>query len=667
MTVTDDQRDEERASARTLVSLQGIADLARVRRPVVTMWRRRFRTGMDAFPSPVTTAGSRMMFDSAQVAQWLGDTGHGNNAEALADAATAASPADCSFADPGHVAELEALIVLQAQSGPLTGRTTAELLDAAARLDPEDLAMRSEVERHTAAGRDWVAFADRIVDAAYSPAGAMEVVARRASAVATSPGSTAPLGDEAKSLFTQLAAAWPARRVTIGTGISPDLGLQVASTLTEDTPLALSAGDAARGLRRRLQTVGIWVADAADLKDGVYVDRVPHGADDTDVDMLNSIDNLALQLSGDVIAVVLGPARILTDALPRQEGEVRADVLRTDRVRAVVRLPAGLVPGATREPLALWVFGPPALHVPVEDRYTAVADLTDTPLTPTHIADLISDLLAAMGPPEHLHARARRFLTLQRTSSMRARTGALITRTAPRQPSTNTVELATRIHDAARDLGNDQPIVTITDSSPPIPATLALLTDLIRERHARVLPGTRIPTDELGRSGLRVMLSEHLDDPSRIGQPRIDPLAFAEQHPAAQLTHPGDVIFRTGPTTAAWVDHEGSSIVAYPARILRIRATDPGGLIAELVAQDIATQPAGPGAWKRWHLRRIPPAAMASLQATLKEIAATRTALTERLTRLDTYTDALVAGTAAGAVTLTMSRPDATTVTAAES
>ncbi|WP_431791114.1 hypothetical protein [Microbacterium paraoxydans] len=37
---------------RMLVSMQGIADLAHVRRPVVSMWRRRFREGLYAFPAP---------------------------------------------------------------------------------------------------------------------------------------------------------------------------------------------------------------------------------------------------------------------------------------------------------------------------------------------------------------------------------------------------------------------------------------------------------------------------------------------------------------------------------------------------------------------------------------------------------------------------------------
>lgn len=652
---------------RGLVSLQGIATLAHVQRPVVSMWRRRFRTGTNAFPRPVHTVANRLLFDEDEIAQWLEATDHGNNPDARADAASAATPADLSFAIDADVAELEALIALQGQTGALAGRSATVLGENAGQIDPDDLTLRSEIEQHIRSGRDWAAFVDRIVDAAYSPAGALDVIAQRSKAAATSSGSDAPLGAEATDLLGAFVRAWPQRPLLLGAGIDADLGMQLAAQAHDDTDLTLTSGPQSRRLRRRLQVQGRWLADAEPRPGVLRIDRIPHHADDTDEAALTIVDDLALQLHADDIAVVLGPARLLTDVLPAAAGGVRADVLRTDHVRAIVRLPARLVPGATREALALWVLGAAPLHLPAEDRYTAVADLTDTPLTPTHRADLISDVIASMGPADQLHARAYRFLTRQRTSSLRARRGSLTTLRPARHRTPNAVKLVARLESAQHDLGDDLPPIVIAEhdgetTSPPAP-----LTDLVRDGHARLIPGTRLSTEHAGDNGLRVIRSHHLDNPSLIGRERIDPLAFAAAHPSAPLTQPGDVVFRTGHTTAAWVDHDGSSVVAYPARILRIRRTDPGGLVPELVAEDIATQPAGPGAWKRWHLRRVPPTAVPALRDALTKIRTVQADLTARLARLDTYTTALVNGTAAGAITLTIGRPDSTTVTAPES
>ncbi len=66
-----------------LISMQGIANLAEVKRPAVTQWQTRFpSTSATPFPQPVETDPS-MKFDAREVARWLIDTDHGNNAEAV--------------------------------------------------------------------------------------------------------------------------------------------------------------------------------------------------------------------------------------------------------------------------------------------------------------------------------------------------------------------------------------------------------------------------------------------------------------------------------------------------------------------------------------------------------------------------------------------------------
>ncbi len=194
---------------RMLVSMQGIADLAHVRRPVVSTWRRRFREGLDAFPEPILGDHPGLMFDASEVAQWLEATGHGNNVDASADAAAVATPAGLMFSDPAHVEELEALVVLQAHLGPLRGRSGSALVAAATQVDAEDRSIRREVESLVASEHDWADFADRVVDAAYSPAGALDVIARRSSAAAPASGPVAPLSREAADLLAALVSALP--------------------------------------------------------------------------------------------------------------------------------------------------------------------------------------------------------------------------------------------------------------------------------------------------------------------------------------------------------------------------------------------------------------------------------------------------------------------------
>ena len=51
------------------ITMQGIADLAGVKRPVVSMWRKRFADSGNPFPAPLDNA--KLKFDATEVGQWL--------------------------------------------------------------------------------------------------------------------------------------------------------------------------------------------------------------------------------------------------------------------------------------------------------------------------------------------------------------------------------------------------------------------------------------------------------------------------------------------------------------------------------------------------------------------------------------------------------------------
>ena len=639
------------------LTLTGVAELARVRRPVVSMWRTRFAGGTGAFPAPVAHRAGAPLFDAHEVGEWLARTDHGNNPEALADAAAAAAPAGFDWADADHVAELDALIVLAEHSGGVGSATTAEWAQAARVADPDDRFLAREVAAHIDRGAIWSAFADQLVDAAYSSAAALDVTAARHRAARTGHGSAGPLAPTAWEIAVDVTAALALRgrltHVVLGAGVDVVGALRLAEQLGDDLNLVVEEADAARAVRRRMQVAGVWLEDAVPGT-SVRLARVPLAPRDDVGRMLADAEDVLLSLDHDDVAVIVGPARALVDALPPVARRIRDDVLRSGRLRAAVRLPRGLVGTASREALALWVLGRPLGDVPLDERFTALADLVDVKLTAAARDDLVSDLLAGTGSAADVRARTFRFARLTRTASLLARSGALLAARADRarQPP-RPAELAARLDAAEAAAAQDLPAALAVSPILGEGRAAAPLEDLVAAGLVRLLPGTRLAPDIVGGAGLAVVRAADLHDPSRIGADRVDPLHFAHRHPSAQLTRPGDVVFRTGPTPAAWVDHEGSSIVAHPARVLRVTTGDPGGLVPEVVATDIRAQPGGPGAWRRWTLRRVHPDAVAPLRRALADIAASRADLQRRIAHLDDYADTLTAAVAAGAVTLT--------------
>ena len=648
------------------LSLSGVAELAKVRRPVASMWRTRFMSGDDAFPSPVALSAGSPLFEASEVAYWLTRTGHGNNPDAVLDAAASAAPTDLDWANVSHVAELDALIALSASLGGLAEMTSADLRRAAEEADPTDALLRSEVGTHVDRGANWARFADALIDAAYAPAGALELSHARHSALSAADGSAGALADPVIELVAAVAAALAehghAARATLGRGIDGEVALRIVRGLGGETTPVVDAAGRVREIRRRFAVAGEWLEESEDDSPVVRTARVPATADDDVEAMLADIDDVALSLGPDDTAVLVGPARALIDPLPARERPLRDAVLRSGRLRAAIRLPKGLVKTASREILALWVLGPPTGDVALDERFTAVADLIDRELSVATRADLVSDVLAGMGSAADVRARTFRFARLVRTASLLARSNALLPPQAPRPPAAKRgATLAARLDAAAQAAAGDIPERIVASPASAASDAETTLADLISDGHARIIAGTRLALEVAAESatGLVIVSTDELDNPAQIGRRRIDGLAFAQRHPSAQLTRPGDVVFRAGPTVAAWVDHEGSKVVRYPARVLRITATDPGGLVPELVAADIAAQAAGPGAWRRWVLRRVAPAAIAPLRAALHELADARSELERRISNLDHYADTLTAAVAAGAVTLSDPTADA--------
>lgn len=641
-----------------LIDLAGVARLARVQRPVVSTWRARFAATQDPFPKAVTDEIGRPSFNADEVADWLVRTEHGKNPDAREDAAAAATPAGFSFADASAVAELEALIALYAQADGLSELTHAQLNDAAAELDPSDCMFHREIAAHVGRGAPWLAYAARLVDAAYSPSAALALVARRHAASNRAIGSAGKLVAEVTALVVDATLALTSNDTSVVLDAT-DAALSSAITdkLGDGVTTVLPSGVEARRVRRQLLVEGHWVGDGADpVTRAVVVARVPSSRGEDVATILQAVDEVSLSLRPADAAVVIGPARALVDPLTPDDELVRADILRSGQVRGIARLTTGLVDSAVRESLAMWMLGQPAGEVPPAQRATAVADLSDVQLTPATRADLVSDLMAAMGGRRDLRAHHFRFARFVTTSSLQASSSSLVAsaKGGARPSSANVKALPVLLDMAGEAVRSD---LTPFEVSPERHDAMvaASVSELVAAGHLRKVQGTRLDPDLLGEEGLVVLTAADLAEPASIGRTRVDQLAFATHHPSAQLTRPGDVVFRTSPTAAAWVDTDGSKVVAYPARVLRITPADSGGLVPELIAADIAAQAGGPGAWQRWMLRRVAPSAIAPLRRALSKSAGVRAELMDRVARLDHYIDTLTTAVAAGTVTLTES------------
>ena len=345
--------------------MSDVAVLAQVRRPVVTMWRRRYAAGDRPFPAPVDLRGRRPFFDADEVVGWLESTGRGNNEAARADLAALVRPGGVDLTESRTFAAVTALLTLVALCGHDLPETPDALVDLADEWDPDDSFLFREID---AVGVDLVACARFVADltaASYSAAAAFEgLLADRFRLNADAADALA-----APELFELLAGLWSALAAESGFGrtvlvdpapVAADLLVQVLSRVDEaeaehvSTPLPSDA--TGRLGQRRLRVRGL-APRPLRMHDGrcelpaeaVVVTRL---AGSGWAQLLTRVGDIAVELTGRQRAVVVTPAAVVSQRLTGPDRAALDDLLRGQAVRAVVRLPQGLLdlpdPGAPR-------------------------------------------------------------------------------------------------------------------------------------------------------------------------------------------------------------------------------------------------------------------------------------------------------------------------------
>lgn len=608
------------------LTLQDIADLAAVQRPVVSMWRRRPRARgrVVPFPAPIAVIDGAERFDRGAVVAWLEETGRGNNTEARQDAPGLSVP------DGASVEDAVTLLCLHVLTGAdLAGVTAARLTAMAQRVDPQDRYLLREV-RAMGEMPAIQHFLDDLVEASYGAPDALERLERgRLRRLAPQFGLTDDLGGV-------LAAVVDAARTHLGgddVALAPPADAALTRRLAPGFAGVLIQGDdsSSRARRRRALIAG------ADLIERARATvRVLSVLGDPEVDALETVDELVLALSRDDIGIVLGPASILSDRLGGDPEQRRAQTLRGRTLALAVRLPRGQWKAAPRQALAMCVFNGGL------DSGTFWA--TDLDGQQVDLTDLTSDTAAALRASvdrAYRYARPSDLATVLAGDPVVPR-GAR----AVRLGTAGDTSYLDRIH--AASLITSEPLPGYDLTASPAPGRVVLrrrsLGELVSAQQLQMKRGTRVDLSLVQAGGTVHVLTASGSEATA----GLDAFDAARAFPRAARTEPGDVIFTERPRPTARVDQAGGALVASPSRILRLREGAPVG--PHLLAAIINALPDGSGDWQGWSVPDLPSAAAQMIESSIAAAAAHLVLLHRRERALTDLVANLVQGVAAGAV-----------------
>lgn len=610
----------------SLLTLQDVAALAKVSRPVVSMWRRRPRVGgrLLPFPAPVRSVGGIEQFDRREVTDWLEETGRGNNPEAALDAVALTPPDGASLDD------VITLLCLYAMSGVEPGSLGHEaLIDVAERVDPDDDLLLSEVK---ALGHrpELSRYVDELIEASYGPSDAYERV--MSGRLVRSTGERG-LSDQLLDLIVAVAAA-ANQHLGGSASLVPPADYRLTRHLRRAfDALTLGEVDNVREHRRRAVINGVELSTMSQATVQV-VSLV--GSDEDDA--LQSLDDLGLGLGATDVGIVLGSASLLCDRIAGPAESLRDGTLRQNNLVMALRLPRGLWKAAHRQSLGIWILqgGRDQQHFWAGDLGAESIDLED----------LASDVVGAL---EDTGRRAYRYV--RRTDLAPVLTGqAVVPRGIQpvRHAATRTSNAVDRIY--AASLTTSEPVPGYDVDVAPAETTLSMpqrsLGELAATGQILVKRGSRINREHSDPTGsVRVMSADGATDDLRL-----DPLDAERHYPRAKRTEAGDVIILHSPRPLARVDTLGGALVAAPSKIIRLTrslALGPHALAA--VINELA--PDG-SEWQEWNVPVLLQQEAAALDAALASAAAHQELLRSHIEAMKDLTRNLIQGVAAGAVTI---------------
>lgn len=695
-----------------LMSMAEIAELARVKRPVVSNWRRRHAD----FPRPAGKTSSQLLFSPRGVAEWLAATGRGHDEIRQELALYQLAALAGNYQGPDLIAALTSLLALRSLTDPggllidenASGDVMPRLRRLAARADPADTLLRTEIlDMPDDAG--WVARrVDELTEAAVTGHLASERIMASRHRFHADPLCEGAVIPELAMLIAGISGARElARRKDSLVLADPaagdgDLLLALTDLLGEDHEPRCIAAEAdpalARLLRRRLAVRGIplqnvTVAEGTDLPEGppdpdVLVTRVPYrpGEQLDPLKVLEFATDAALSLREGRFAVVLGPASVLVDNLPTGLAAQRAELLKDDMIEAVIRLPGGCVPYRPGYETAVWVMT--QARGSKWAGKVLLADVSDRKLTAGVVQDLIDDAVTWRREGFDPRGHNRIYGVEASVASLVANLGPLLTVRRPpnlrnrRAISSQRVALLTQYGaelgkiGAAESADHPHLLTEILAGADLRPRTESL-DNLARQHRLIMRKGTKLRKGDVGPDGHHVVLGpDEILGKRRRGERRIDRRLFVSRHPDARLTEPGDVIVTLTPRPGAIIDWDGYSVTEAPARILRVprprpaaeETTDRPAVPEEpvrltprvlrflLLAVESGTRPAGAvrAADRIGDLRLplLPPGQVKKLEALLEAVDARREAAQREIDMLDEVCHVAASGLTDGTLTV---------------
>lgn len=605
---------------RTL-TLQDVADLANVQRPVVSTWRNRprVRGQLVPFPDAVSRAGGIERFHPGEVVDYLKRTGRGNNTDVEYDVAAIAVP------DGADLEDLVTLLAWRVLTGAeLTGTTPAERLRLAREYDPDDTYVLTEM-RTILPSAATLEYVDELVEASF---GLPDALARIEQGRLHRERAVRELTDDAVRLLGRVVAECAvflgAEDIILradGSAVSLSVAAESGMAVTSKNRAVLRRAVIAGAATGRSHADEISFVSAVGLEAAAVLDRA---------------DVLVLGLEPGRIGVLVGPASVLTDTLAGELQQRRADALRVGNIVAAVRLPRGMWREAHRQNLALWVCLGGA-----DEQRPCVTDLAAVP--DPDIGDFASDIAAALAQTD---LRAFRYARRIERAGVLAG-GPFVPRGA------RAVMLSSATRDSHVERVHAVTLTTTTPLKPvdvlvqPSPGRLKLrhrsLGELRDQGKLTLKRGNRIDLAHATSDGsVRVLPADH-----GLG---FDPVDAERLYPHSARTEPGDVIFVQKPQPRAWVDPLGGAMVASPARILRLgRTADFGPRALAAIINETAT--AG-SEWPSWTVPEMTADEAALLEAALGDIDRYEAEAQRRVDAARELKTALIDGVAAGALTL---------------
>lgn len=599
-----------------LVSMSEISVMAQVQRSVVSTWRRRY----DSFPVAVSESAGRSWFHGQEMVQWLLATGLGNAdpAQLRTELSLYAITAHAERFGPRRLVEIvgSLLCLRHLSEKPLISDKAGDtqinahgvwdaLRRRAEQLDTEDGFVLRELRAADSSAVLLAHLAEDLVEAAYTNGGAYERLLELRARLGLTELTAEAVTSDLRQLLVQLAdpQSMVERRgqITVADPHAQAGDLLAAIVRAVDDPTTICAlaaeldGWLARLIRRRLLLGGVEELDldvqtGSDLEEkladpDLIVTQLPYHAGETRSKLaaLEGVERVSDLLGPGCTALVLGPADALVDALTgTEEAQLRSSLLRSGIVEAVINLPGGVTPYRPGYRCALWVL----TRAPVSAArgFVLLTDISAESLSEQVRTRLAEDILLWRAEGRRHDGHDPRYGRIVPVARLDAEFGGpltppgppasqLLARTVNERPAL-IAEAKGRLEQAgehARGYADDHGrlrvnVVRRTGNRP----TLATVGALIAARRVVKVKGHRLDPRHLVSDGHHNVLGpEEICGTDPVGARRIDRAIFASYTYAA-FTEPSDIVYTTAPRFGLMVDHGGFSVVAFPARILRV-------------------------------------------------------------------------------------------------